>query len=178
MENSNSSKLRKIAFVGPESAGKTTLAKALALKYNDVYVPEFAREYMIELKKKYTISDIEFIAKQQQEHEYQLSLKALNYLFCDTTLLVTKIWAQNAFNNKIAFINDNYNPQNYSIHFLCNIDIPWVFDPLREHPNLKQRQYFFNWYKNELINSNTNFYIVSGNMLERINFCSKIIDAL
>ena len=40
------SDLIKIVLFGPESTGKTTLAKQLAKHYNTVWVPEYAREYL------------------------------------------------------------------------------------------------------------------------------------
>ena len=36
----------KIALFGPESTGKTTLAKQLAAHYDTAWTPEFARDYL------------------------------------------------------------------------------------------------------------------------------------
>ena len=38
--------IAKVVLYGPESSGKTTLAKHLARHYNTVWAPEFAREYL------------------------------------------------------------------------------------------------------------------------------------
>ncbi len=53
----------RVALFGPESTGKTTLAKALATHYKTEWVPEFAREYLQQkwdTKKKYARKKIYF----------------------------------------------------------------------------------------------------------------------
>ena len=62
----------KIAIVGPESTGKSTLAQALAEYYNEPWVPEMARSYMANLNRPYTLNDIIVIAKLQLEEEQTL----------------------------------------------------------------------------------------------------------
>ena len=42
------SNILKVVVFGPESTGKTTLAKALASHYQTEWVPEYAREYLQE----------------------------------------------------------------------------------------------------------------------------------
>ena len=88
----------KIGIVGPESTGKSSLAKALAARYDEPWVPEIARSYVANLNRKYTLNDIVIIAKLQLQQEQALIAKAKKYLFCDTTLLVNKIWASFVFN--------------------------------------------------------------------------------
>ncbi len=159
-------------MVGPESTGKSTLSQQLVQHYNCALVPEFARDYIGKLKRKYTLEDIAFIAKEQLQLEKQAQGKML---ICDTNLLVTKIWAEHAFRSCPKFISDNWNPADYDLHLLMNIDLPWEADPQREHPNL--RTFFFDWYKRELIESKVNFSIISGNSFERQSAAIKVIDA-
>ena len=40
------SAVKRIVLFGPESSGKTTLAKQIAEKYGVPWVPEYAREYL------------------------------------------------------------------------------------------------------------------------------------
>jgi len=83
--------IKRIAITGPESTGKTWLAKNLAAYFHTVYVPEYAVEYLLEHGPAYTLKDIENIAKGQLELEEQYVQKAGGLLFCDTDLLVCKI---------------------------------------------------------------------------------------
>ena len=73
----NKNKLIRIAITGPESTGKTNLAEALALHYNTVWVPEYAREYIANLNRKYTLNDILTIAKRQVISEKHYEFHAL-----------------------------------------------------------------------------------------------------
>jgi nicotinamide riboside kinase len=55
----------RIAITGPESSGKTTLARALSKVLSAVYIPEFARQYLQEKGLKYDQQDLDEIAKGQ-----------------------------------------------------------------------------------------------------------------
>jgi NadR type nicotinamide-nucleotide adenylyltransferase len=166
MEKNPGSPTIKIAIVGPESTGKSTITEALAKHFDTVFVPEYARTYIGELQRNYLFEDIEKIAQTQLRLENEMLHKAQGVLFCDTTLLVTKIWAEHRFKKKSKWIEDHYLPGSYDLHLLLDIDLPWQFDPQREHPHL--RRFFLEWYKKELEESKANFYLISGNDKERL----------
>lgn len=152
--------IRKIAITGPESTGKSILAEQLAAYYHTVWVPEFAREYLQILGKPYQEEDILVIAKGQIEAEACKLKRADNYLFCDTELLVTKIWSEVKYQRCHPWITETMLVQQYDLYLLCNIDLPWQYDPLREHPD--QRQFLFDLYYTELKNMQAPFAVVSG----------------
>ncbi|MBP6411942.1 MAG: ATP-binding protein [Bacteroidia bacterium] len=156
----------KIALVGPESTGKSTLSATLAEYYGTAFVPEYARNYIAGLTRPYLLEDIVHIAKSQLELEKSIELSSNKILFCDTNLLVTKIWAQNAFNCVPSFINENWKPKDYVLHLLMDVDIPWQPDPLREHPHL--RSYLFEKYLTELKQEGANYKIIKGLGNERL----------
>ncbi|MFK8006949.1 MAG: AAA family ATPase [Saprospiraceae bacterium] len=60
---------KKIILTGPESTGKSTLARQLAQVYNTVWVPEFARTYLEGLNRPYRGDDLLKIAKGQRDLE-------------------------------------------------------------------------------------------------------------
>ena len=64
--------LHRIAIVGPESTGKSILSEQLAKHYNSLFVAEYAREYIEQLQRDYTIEDIETIARMQLKNENEL----------------------------------------------------------------------------------------------------------
>ena len=88
----------KIAIYGPESTGKTTLARQLAAHYNTVWAPEFARDYLQEKwdsKKEICVAnDLMPIAIGQMQLENEAVLKANTYLFSDTCLMITKVFSE------------------------------------------------------------------------------------
>jgi nicotinamide riboside kinase len=155
----------KIAIVGPESTGKSTLAKSLAFYFDEPWVPEIARNYMANLNRPYDLNDIINMAKLQLQEEQELISKSKKYLFCDTTLLVNKIWASFVFKEVPDEIEKLYQVNNYPLHLLCDIDLPWEFDALREHPF--HRLELLELYENDLKQSGANYFKVNGMEQER-----------
>ena len=153
-------KIYKIAVTGPESTGKTWLAKNLAKYYNTVWVPEYAREYLNKTGGKYHYEDILKIAKGQKKSEEKIAGKANRLLFTDTDLLVTKIWSHVVFNKVDPWIINELTKARYDFYLLCYPDLPWESDPLRENPD--DRDKLFDLYKKELDSYGFNYGIVNG----------------
>ncbi|MEI6348759.1 MAG: ATP-binding protein [Bacteroidota bacterium] len=152
--------IKRIAITGPESTGKTWLTESLATYFNTTRVLEFAREYINKLSRPYTYDDIEIIAKQQLQQEEAFAAIATNFLFIDTDFFVTKIWSEYVYHKCSPWIIDQLENHNYDLHLLCNIDLPWEYDPQREHPN--NRIELFDLYHSELTKSGKPFIIISG----------------
>jgi NadR type nicotinamide-nucleotide adenylyltransferase len=158
--------IKRISITGPESTGKSMLAEQLATQFKTVFVPEYAREYLDNLGREYLFEDIAVIAGRQLELEDQLAVKADRLLFCDTDMLVTKVWSEFRYGRCDAFILDRARDHIYDLYLLCNIDLPWVFDPLREHP--EQREELFRIYKTELEQMKVNYKVISGTGEDRL----------
>jgi len=150
----------KIAITGPESTGKSMLAEQLANHYHTLWVPEFARSYIDNLDRPYVAEDILKIARGQLFHEQQLQKKATGYLFCDTELIVTQIWSEFKYGRCDPWILENIEKNRYHLFLLCDIDLPWIEDPQREHPHLRKQ--IFDLYFRELTNRKIPFRTVSG----------------
>lgn len=165
MDTEISPKVRRIAIVGPECTGKTDLARFLADHYNTVWVPEFAREYLEHLGRSYHQSDLVTIATGQVKNENAIAKQANQFLFCDTTLLVIKIWSEFKYHTCDPEILQLMQQQKYDLHLLTNIDLPWEDDPLREHPH--KRHELFDLYYNELKKSDVNFQVIHGEYADR-----------
>lgn len=174
MENKTDPMIRRIAITGPESTGKSILAEQLAVHFQTVWVPEIAREYLDHLGRPYEEKDILLIAQGQLEHEKKQIKSALGYLFCDTELIVTKIWSEVKYNRCDPWIVKNIITHRYDLYLLCDIDLPWQYDPLREHPD--QRQFLFGLYFNELKNRNFPFSVIRGSGKDRLQNAVKTID--
>ncbi|HSV89172.1 MAG TPA: ATP-binding protein [Bacteroidales bacterium] len=150
----------KFAITGPESTGKSSLAEELARHYKTVFVPEYARKYINSLSKPYTENDLLRIARGQIQAESNLEKQANGILFSDTEMLIMKIWSNHRYGRCHPFILDALHKQNHNLYLLCNIDLPWEYDPQREHPDL--REFFFNWYKDELDRLGFKYVIING----------------
>jgi len=158
-ENSRG-ELKKIAIVGPESTGKSDLCQKLASHYVTEWVPEFARFYLDRLHRPYEQHDLKAIAEAQLQWEDDKAEYANNYLFCDTNLIVIKIWSDHKYGNTDPWIEEQLAKRAYDFYLLPNIDLPWKPDPQREHPQL--RKHFFDLYENYLIARNLPYSVVSG----------------
>ena len=163
----------RIGITGPESCGKSSLAEALAEELDTLWVPEYAREYLGALDRPYEESDLLKIAKGQRNNEELFALMANRFLICDTEMTVMHIWSEHKYGRTDAYILDAFQQQDFNLLFLCDTDIPWEFDPLREHPEL--RSYFLEKYKNTLHAARKPFELISGDHQTRVNTCLQII---
>lgn len=147
----------RIGIIGPESTGKSTLAKYLAHRYEGVLVPEYAREYMENLAPSYgyTYDDVVAIAKQQLS---VLSSINSNLVVFDTELIITKVWFLHKFGRCPDFVEQALRDYPMDVYLLCYPDLPWLPDPVRENPDI--REYLFDWYEREIQALNIPYYII------------------
>jgi len=177
-------RLRRVVLSGPESSGKTTLAKQLASEFGCLWVPEFARDYLEIKGSSYQFEDLLLIANGQRRMQEILELKARvadhSLLFLDTDLLTLKIWSEYRFQKVdpiITQIIDQEKAANLtSLHILCSPDIPWESDPLRE--NEGDRSELFAIYEKELIQSSSPYITVSGTVETRLQLAITEIESL
>lgn len=170
--------MKRIVIIGPESTGKSTLCSQLAKHYNTVWCPEFARQYLMEKGMHYTYDDLTNIAKGQLKLENETEAKASNnFYFIDTDMYVMKIWYEIAFQACPTWILKTISKSYCDLYLLCNTDLPWTKDELREYPDLKMRQKLFNMYKDVLINSGMNWAVISGTDEQRLQSAIDIITA-
>jgi NadR type nicotinamide-nucleotide adenylyltransferase len=180
--------IQKIVVLGPESTGKSTLCAALAAHYQTIWTPEYARAFLSKNGTKYTYDDLLTIAKGQiqKEEEALASLnkntvdqptpKISNKLILDTDMYVMKVWCEYVFNNCHHFILEQINQRSYDLYLLCDIDLPWAADEMREYPDAGPRIELFTIYRELLINQNTPWGIVSGTGKERTENAIQLID--
>ncbi|WP_437922235.1 AAA family ATPase [Sphingobacterium sp. LRF_L2] len=152
--------MKKIAVVGPESTGKSTIAQYLANSLGTVCVPEYARYYCKNLNNQYTLQDEVNMFYGQLALEEALVPLAQNILVCDTTIMTVKIWCDHLFGNTPAIVTEEIKNRAYDFYLLMDIDLPWQDDPLRDFP--KEREHFMEVWKNELDGLGTPYIIISG----------------
>ena len=193
--------IKKVVVIGPESTGKSTLCEQLAAHYKTNWVPEYARQYLEKNGKDYSYDDLIEIAKGQLEVEQlaidnfdsldisqekpgitplniQSSPRVQQLLFIDTDLYVIKVWSEIAFNKCDNRTLTQIAKRSYNLYLLCNTDLPWVADSLREYPDLKTREKIYHYYKDAMVNQKTAWVDISGNYEERFLKAVKAVDKI
>lgn len=191
--------LKKVVIIGPESTGKSTLCEQLAQHFNMIWCPEFAREYLVTNGKEYDFEDLLIIAKGQltledeyanllnsewkkiDESNWVNSLKLLKthsapFLIVDTDMYVMKVWCEYVFGQCHPFILDQIVERKYDLYLLCNTDLPWIKDELREYPDEGPRNELYYIYKELLINQQVPWVEISGNYEERLAMAIASVD--
>jgi NadR type nicotinamide-nucleotide adenylyltransferase len=182
--------LKKIVVIGPESTGKSTLCEQLAQHYETTWCPEFAREYLLTNGTNYDFDDLLTIAKGQlaleDEYTRKLEINSLPMLedgghlplFIDTDMYVMKVWCEFVFENCHRFVLDQILERKYDLYLLCNVDLPWVKDELREYPDLETRNKLYRIYKDIMVNQNTPWIDISGDYEQRLQKAIAAVDKL
>ena len=93
-------------------------------------------------------------------------------------MYVMKVWCEFVFGDCHRFILDQIVERKYDLYLLCNIDLPWVKDELREYPDLESRQQLYFIYKDIMINQSTPWMDISGDYEERLNKAINRVDEL
>lgn len=168
----------KIALYGPESTGKTTLAKQLAEKFQATWIPEFAREY---LQKKWNSfqeicepKDLLSIAIGQINLENEALRTTEKYLFSDTNLMCTKVFSEIYYGFCDPILDKAAKKHKYDLFLLTDIDVPFEKDDLRDKPN--EREMLFEKFENALIENKKPYILISGNQNERLEKAILIIE--
>ncbi|WP_435136585.1 AAA family ATPase [Formosa sp. A9] len=170
----------KVVLFGPESTGKTVLAKQLATHYNTLFVPEFSRIYAekkLEANQLLSENDVLPIAKGQILLENTFAKQAEKVLICDTDLLETKVYAEAYYKGFSDVALTKYASENtYHLYLLTYIDVPWEADKVRDKPN--DRETMFNAFKSALNQYNKPHVLLKGTFEERFNLAVKHIDKI
>lgn len=173
--------LKKIVIIGPESTGKSTLCQQLAAHYNTIWVKEFAREYLLTNGTGYTFENLLDIAKGQLQLEDTATASLLtpySPLIIDTDMYVMKVWCEFVFEKCHHWILNRIVERKYDLYLLCNTDLPWVKDELREYPDLVSREKLYHHYKDALLNQNVPWVNISGGYEERLQKAISAVDNL
>ena len=157
--------VKVVCFYGPESTGKSLMAKKLAEKYKTEFVPEVAREFIT--SNDFTREDIIMIGRAQTERIFQKARKANKILFCDTDMITTQIYSRHYLKVVPPVLYELEKMVEYDVYFLFDIDVPWVHDGLRDIGEEKRREEMYEIFKNELERRNIRYIKVQRDWDER-----------
>lgn len=137
---SGSMPVRRIAVLGAESSGKSTLCEALAHRYGTVWVPEYLREFVDTHGRVPFESDQYPIACTQLAREDQAARLATRWLFCDTTPLMTALYSRQYWGRVDPQLAGLESRHDYALTLVTAPDSPWEPDGLqRESEEVRQK---------------------------------------
>ena len=165
--------MRTVCLHGPESTGKTTLARALAAHFATVWVPEFGRIYCEIFGNECDLEDLRAI---RQGHELLAAAgrrKANEVLILDTDAVMTAIWSDILIGMRPADLDQVSDPAD--LYLLCDVDVPFQADRIRYFPSQTTRETMFAQTKAELERRQLRFATISGSREERYQSAIKAI---
>jgi HTH-type transcriptional repressor of NAD biosynthesis genes len=171
--------MKRVAIVGAESTGKTTLAIALAEHYQTTWVPEFGRLYTEARRPRGELwhsDEFTFIATEQARMEEALARIANRVLICDTDPLATAIWHERYLREPSAAVLAVAADRTYDLYVLTDVDTPFVPDDIRDGQSI--RQWMHDRFHEELSRMATPMLMVSGPHDKRLAAAVARIDSL
>jgi len=168
--------VKRVCVFGPESTGKSTLARDLAEHFHTVHVTEFARGLLDQKQGRCDPEDIPLIARGQAASEDALARQANRVLICDTDLLTTSVWSDVLFGSCPAWIVEEAERREYDLYLLTDVDAPWVADSQRYLPHRREE---FRDRCIRVLESRSRPYVrISGSWEQRLRQARKAVDRL
>jgi len=165
----------RIAIIGPQSTGKSVLAESLAKHFGTTWVPEFARGYAEGKGAQLDISDVEKIAEGHLASEAAMALRAKDYLFVDTDIIMTLLYSQIYYGQIPAKVKSLCETKRYELTLVTTPDVPWIDDPQRDILN---RDDFFDRCIHEVKVYKRSFAIIRGNWKDRFESAVRLVEGL
>lgn len=171
--------MKKVAVIGPESTGKSTLCERLSERYGVPWVTEYARGYLDGLGRAYQQSDLREIARGQLQAEDEAARDSdAPFLVCDTDLYVIKVWSEHKYDVCDPWILREIARRQYDLYLVTDIDLPWQSDPQREYPEPEMREYFFRIYLDIALASSVPWALITGDAATRLALAESAVTRL
>jgi NadR type nicotinamide-nucleotide adenylyltransferase len=151
---------KRIAIIGPESSGKSTLCVQLADHFQEPCALEFGRAYLEKKALPYEEADLLHIAQGMQDVQDRLLIQSHRMLFCDTDMIMMKVWYEHKYGHCHPYVLDQLATNPYDAYLICYPDLPWIEDGLRENPHI--REALFERYLAEVQQLQVPYSIIKG----------------
>lgn len=168
--------VKKVAIIGPESVGKTTITGIMAGHFKCDEMFEYGREYTYTCDmSNFSLNDIINIYEGHKERYNKiLELCKSPIIFFDTDVLETASWSLLYFNEIPKIVSDNLNNKDIDLYLLLTPEVEWINDGTREFPH--RRKEHFNIIKDLVSKSGVKYYIIDGDKyVDRVEKCMSII---
>jgi len=157
-----------VVLTGPESAGKSTLAKRLQRAYGGLCCGEYVRAFIELHQRETTLADIPAIARGQLALEDQARATDPQWLWLDTHLLSNILWSERLFGSCPAWLQEALLERRYDLHLLLSPDgVPWIADGQRCQPDVADRRAFFEACRRWLDHNNQPYSVLTGDWATR-----------
>lgn len=166
-----------VVITGAESTGKSTLTEQLAKYFGVPFIPEIARSYIENLNRNYSFSDVEQIARLQVAEFKNHKDLHYPYIFIDTWLIITKVWFEFVYNKTPDWIIEEIKKTEIDLFLVCDIDLPWVYDPVRENGG-ETRKILHDLYIKNIEDFNFSYRVINGENEMRFISALKSIEEL
>jgi len=171
--------VRRIAVVGAESTGKSTLCARLREQFKTLVVPEWTRVLVETMPGGLSSDQIQLAARSQIASEdalaNQLPDANAGIMLCDTELRTIWLWTQRLFDgDPPAWIREQIRKRPYDLYLLCAPDVPYV--GLSEWDRPEDRRKFDHALRAEL--EGANVVEVAGTREERFQIAADAVISL
>lgn len=163
----------RVVLIGPQSTGKTELARALATRFSVPWAEEYAREYALANPRELTADDVEPIARGQMANEDRVQGP---FAILDTDLISTVVYARHYYGDCHDWIVQSARSRAADLYLLLDIDTPFIDDPARDSAD--KRAELFARFKQALAEFGVRFIVVRGSWKERETSAIEAIEAL
>jgi NadR type nicotinamide-nucleotide adenylyltransferase len=167
---------KRVVIFGPESTGKSTLARDLARHYQTAWVSEYARGFLDHKGAKYEPSDFPLFVAGQHASEDALARQANRVLFCDTDALTTLIFHRLFYGTAPDCLVRAADSRRYDLYLVLDVDVPWVDDGQRDAPGDRER--LRDVYVTELVARGRPHVLIRGSWAERLDAACRAVDEL
>ncbi len=164
--------VNRVAILGGESSGKTSLAQALAARLGTVWVPEYGRERWVEQDGKLAFADMLAIAQTQVARETALVQHAKRWLLCDTTPLTTLCYSRELFGRANPRL-EALAQRTYDTILLCAPDFPFIQDGTRRDTEFRTRQH--DLYQSVLERDQIPYIVLAGPLEQRVRHAETLL---
>jgi NadR type nicotinamide-nucleotide adenylyltransferase len=157
--------IRRIAVFGPESTGKTTLARRLSLHFEEPWSPEFVRGFWDARAGRISAGDLDAVARGQIDSEESAAASARRAVFCDTELLTCVLWDDLLFPGRCPeWVRDEAERRArvFSLYLFCDTDLPFAPDPQRCFPDEEGRRMGRRLWHDALAGRSLPFVVIRG----------------
>jgi NadR type nicotinamide-nucleotide adenylyltransferase len=168
--------VKRVVVFGPESTGKSTLARDLARHYDTAWVSEYARGYLDNKRARYEQDDFPLFVAGQHAAEEALARQANRVLFCDTDALTTVIFHRLFYGMAPDCLVAAADSRRYDLYLVLDVDVPWVDDGQRDPPG--NREALRDRYLSELAARGRPAVLIRGSWPERFAAACRAVDEL